>query len=139
KNYLSFWQKLYTYYSQFTKQLLNKGLGYQGLIYREAVENLESYIQNNSNKQHVFLGFNALNTAEETIIQGLLQNDLAKIYWDIDASFMENPLHDAALFTRAHKSTWHYFKNHPFNWITNNYQQEKNISVYGIPKNIGQA
>ncbi|MFD0834892.1 PD-(D/E)XK nuclease family protein [Mariniflexile aquimaris] len=139
KKYLSFWKKLPVYYQHYTEQLLNKKIGYQGLIYREAVENLEAYIQNNSNKQHVFLGFNALNTAEETIIQELLQNDLAKIYWDIDAVFINNTSHDAALFTRQHKTNWIYFKNHPFNWITENYSSPKNISVFGVPKNIGQA
>lgn len=139
KNYLLFWNSLYNYYSHFTKQLLNKKIGYQGLVYREAVENLETYIQNNPEKHHVFLGFNALNTSEETIIQELLQNDLAKIYWDIDAVFIENAMHDAALFTREYKFNWHYFKKNPFNWVTNNYTKEKNISVYGIPKNIGQA
>ena len=139
KKYLSFWNKLNSYYSHLTETLLNKKIGYQGLIYREAVENLESYIQNNEGKQHVFLGFNALNTAEETIIQELLQNELAKIYWDIDQVFFENPKHDAALFARQHKTNWLYFKKHPFNWITNNYSNKKNISVFGIPKNIGQA
>ncbi len=139
KNYLSFWNKLNTYYIKFTEQLINKKTGYQGLIYREAVENLETYIQNNSEKQHVFLGFNALNTSEETIIQELLKNDLAEAYWDIDSVFIDNPKHDAALFTRQHKTNWSYFNNNPFNWITNNYSKEKNISVYGIPKNIGQA
>ncbi|PKQ45931.1 PD-(D/E)XK nuclease family protein [Confluentibacter flavum] len=139
KNYLLFWNQLYNYYLHFTKQLLNKKMGYQGLVYREAVENLEAYIQNNSKKQHIFLGFNALNTSEETIIQELLQNDLAKIYWDIDASFMNNGRHDAALFTRDYKFKWHYYKNNPFNWVTNNYSKEKSVSVYGIPKNIGQA
>ena len=139
KNYLSFWNKLFSYYNHFTKFLLNKHIGYQGLIYREAVKNLEAYIQSNPIKQHVFLGFNALNTAEETIIQELLQNDLAKIYWDIDTVFINNPKHDAALFTRHHKNQWYYFKNNPFNWITENYSKEKNISVFGIPKNIGQA
>ena len=139
KNYLSFWNKLYNYYRHFTKQLLNKNIGYQGLIYREAVENLESYIQNNTEKQHVFLGFNALNTAEETIIQELLENNLAKVYWDIDAVFFNNPNHDAALFTRQHKTNWKYFKNNPFHWITNNYSTTKNISIYGVPKNIGQS
>ncbi|PIA78881.1 hypothetical protein BFR04_04945 [Gaetbulibacter sp. 4G1] len=139
KNYLSFWSKLYNYYTCFTEQLLNKGIGYQGLIYREAVKNLEPYIQSNTSKQHVFLGFNALNTAEETIIQELLQNDLAKIYWDIDTVFMDNPKHDAALFTRQHKTNWKYFKKNPFNWITNNYLKEKNISIYGVPKSIGQS
>ncbi len=139
KNYLSFWNKLHNYYILFTEQLINKKIGYQGLIYREAVNNLESYIQYNTEKQHVFLGFNALNTSEETIIQELLQNDLAKIYWDIDTVFINNQKHDAALFTRQHKSNWAFFKDKPFNWITTNYSKEKNISVFGIPKNIGQA
>ncbi|MFI0429595.1 PD-(D/E)XK nuclease family protein [Mariniflexile sp. HMF6888] len=139
KKYLSFWNKLHNYYTHFSKQLLNKKIGYQGLIYRESVDNLETYIQNNSKKQHVFLGFNALNTCEETIIQKLLQNNLAKIYWDIDTTFFNSINHDAALFTRQHKQKWHYFKSNPFHWITTNYTKEKNISVFGIPKNIGQA
>lgn len=139
KNYLSFWNKLHNYYTLFTEQLINKKIGYQGLIYREASKNLKSYIQNNSEKQHVFLGFNALNTSEKTIIQELLQNNLAKIYWDIDTIFINNPKHDAALFTRQHKNDWAFFKNKPFNWITTNYSKEKNVSVFGIPKNIGQA
>ncbi|WP_100613590.1 PD-(D/E)XK nuclease family protein [Confluentibacter citreus] len=139
KNYLLFWNSIYNYYLHFTQQLLNKKVGYQGLVYREAVQNLEAYIQNNPEKQHIFLGFNALNTSEETIIQELLQNNLAKIYWDIDTVFIENTMHDAALFTREYKFKWPYFKNNPFNWITNNYSKEKNVSVYGIPKNIGQA
>ncbi|WP_346881723.1 PD-(D/E)XK nuclease family protein [uncultured Algibacter sp.] len=138
KNYLTFWNKLYSYYQHLTKALLKNKKGYQGLIYREAVKNLESYTQNNNNK-HIFLGFNALNTAEETIIQELLQNSLAEIYWDIDKVFLDNPKHDAALFTRQHKNHWKFFKENPFNWITTNYALQKNISVYGIPKNIGQA
>ena len=139
KNYLAFWSKLYNYYTHLTDHLLNKKVGYQGMVYREAVENLEAYVQNNSEKKHVFVGFNALNTSEETIIQELLQNDLAKIYWDIDDVFMNNKKHDASLFTRQHLSTWKFFKNNPFNWITKNYSKEKNISAIGIPKNIGQA
>ncbi|MFI1744635.1 PD-(D/E)XK nuclease family protein [Thalassobellus sediminis] len=139
KNYLSFWNKLYNYYNHFTEALLNQKIGYQGLIYRQAVNNLKTYINNNSEKQHVFLGFNALNTAEETIIQELLENKLAKTYWDIDAVFINNPKHDAALFTREHKTNWKHFENNPFNWVTTNYSKEKNISIFGIPKNIGQA
>ena len=139
KKYLSFWNKLNDYYSKFAKALLQNKTGYQGLIYREAVENLESYIQSNTEKQHIFLGFNALNNAEESIIQELLQNEMAEIFWDIDQKFFDNPYHDAGLFTRQHHKNWKYFATNPFHWKTNNYAQPKNIEVVGIPKNIGQA
>ncbi|MCX7551213.1 PD-(D/E)XK nuclease family protein [Xanthomarina sp. F2636L] len=139
KKYLAFWNKLLDYYNEFTDNLIENNMGYQGLIYREAVNNIETYIQSNANKKLIFLGFNALNKAEETIIQELLQNDIAEIYWDIERTYLDNPLHDAGLFAKQYKDTWTYFKSNPFNWITNNYRQEKNISVFGVPKNIGQA
>lgn len=139
KNYLYFWNRLKIYYEAFTSSLVDKKIGYQGLIYREAVDNIESYIQNSTNKMHVFLGFNALNKSEETIIQELLQNDLAKIYWDIDQVFFNDKNHDASLFIRQHTSNWKHYKTNPFNWITNNYSLKKNINVIGVPKQVGQA
>lgn len=138
KNYLKFWDKLKLYYKHYTKALISKKTGYQGLIYREAVENIQSYC-NTIEKNHIFLGFNALNTAEETIIQELLQNELAEVYWDIDKAFLDNPIHDAALFTRQHKANWKHFKKNDFKWITEYYSKEKNIQIFGVPKNIGQA
>ena len=87
----------------------------------------------------MFVGFNALNESESRIIQGLLQNDLADIYWDIDKTFIDDGIHDAGLFTRTHKKNWNYFKKEPFNWITSHYSAHKNIQVVGIPKLVGQA
>lgn len=139
KNHLKFWTRLKTLYLNFSENLLQNKQAYQGLIYREAVENLEVYIENNNQKQHVFLGFNALNTSESVIIQGLLQNDLAHIYWDIDETFIEDKMHDAGLFTRIHRQKWNYFKTHSFNWIGSHYKTQKNIEVIGIPKLVGQA
>ena len=139
KGYLSFWKKVHTYYTKFTAHLLQKGEGYQGLIYREAVENLEAYIQNHPDKSHVFLGFNALNASESTIIQELLQQDRAKIYWDIDQTFLDTPQHDAGYFIRQHQKNWNHFKPQPFKWVSNYYTKPKNISVVGTPKNIGQV
>lgn len=138
KNYLKFWDKLKLYYKHYSDTLISKKTGYQGLIYREAVENIQNYCSTIKTK-HIFLGFNALNTAEETIIQELIKNDLAEIFWDIDQQFIENQIHDAGLFTRAHKMNWKYFENNPFNWVTNYYSETKNIEILGVPKNIGQA
>ncbi|WP_400075579.1 PD-(D/E)XK nuclease family protein [Winogradskyella sp. R77965] len=139
RNHLKFWKHLKEYYQAFTEKLLQNKQGYQGLVYREACENLEAYIENNSGKKHIFLGFNALNESESRIIQGLLQSDLAHIYWDIDETFIDDPIHDAGLFTRTHRTSWNYFKKHPFDWVSSHYLEEKNIQVIGIPKLIGQA
>ncbi len=139
KSYLSFWTRLKLYYHEFSEQLLLKKKGYQGLVYRKAVDRIEHYLSIHEKKQHVFIGFNALNKAEEIIIQELLQQQLATIYWDIDATFVKNPIHDAGLFIRSHKFHWPYFTKQPFNWLTSHYQSEKKINVIGTPKNIGQV
>jgi hypothetical protein len=47
--------------------------------------------------------FNALNASEEKIIQHLIAADQAKIYWDSDQTFLNDPYHDAGLFVRRFK------------------------------------
>ena len=138
-NYLEFWKRLKIYYNSFTSHLTNKGLGYQGLIYKEALENIQNYIENSTSKTHVFLGFNALNAAEETIIQELLQNNLAKIYWDIDEVFYNTKNHNASMFIHKYSDNWRFFRENPFKWVANHYSKPKNINVIGVPKNVGQA
>ena len=129
-NYLSFWKKLPEYYHSLYTYLTNKGIGYQGLIYREAVENLNHFSEKKSNT-YIFAGFNALNQAEEKIIQHLLALGTAKIYWDIDETLLHDTFHDAGLFQRRFKSSWSYYKTNPYEWISNEYSTEKNIQVIG--------
>jgi len=138
EKHLAFWKKLPVYYQSLYDYLLNKGVGYQGLIYREAVGNLDHFSENNTN-QFIFAGFNALNQAEEKIIQHLLALDKAKIYWDIDETLLHDTFHDAGLFQRKFKSDWIYYKTHPYEWIVNDFSTAKNIQVIATSKSIGQA
>lgn len=139
ENYIDFWKLLPNYYQSLYIHLLNKGIGYQGLIYREAVNNLNHFSNSVQEKQFVFAGFNALNAAEEKIIQHLIASDQAKIYWDIDQTFLNDSFHDAGLFVRRFKENWKYYKSNPFEWIVNDFSQSKNIQIIGTPKTIGQA
>ena len=139
ENYLIFWKRLPLYYHSLYQYLLKKGIGYQGLIYREAVNNLNHFSETTKVKNYLFAGFNALNQAEEKIVQHLLSIGKAKIYWDIDETFLNDTLHDTGLFQRRFKSSWSYYKTNPYQWINTDYQQEKNIQVIGTPKSIGQA
>lgn len=139
ENYIDFWKLLPNYYESLYNHLLNKQIGYQGLIYREAVNNINHFTNSVQNQHFVFAGFNALNAAEEKIIQHLIASDQAKIYWDIDKTFLNDPYHDAGLFVRRFKQDWKHYKANPFEWIFDDFSQSKNIQVIGTPKTIGQA
>ena len=73
-------------------------MGHQGQVYRHAHEQLSNYLSSTNSKTHVFIGFNALNTAETQIIQAILKNSNAAIYWDTDSHFINDPIHDAGFF-----------------------------------------
>ncbi|MFT7165153.1 MAG: hypothetical protein ACI9CZ_001742, partial [Flavobacterium sp.] len=139
EKYIDFWKLLPNYYKSLYAHLLNKKIGYQGLIYREAVENLNHFSKSITKKQYLFAGFNALNAAEEKIIQHLIASDQAKIYWDVDQTFLNDPYHDAGLFVRRFKESWKHYKTNPFEWIVDDFSQTKNIQVIGTAKTIGQA
>jgi len=136
--HLEFWAKLPLYYENLYNHLLEKEIGYQGLLYREAVKNLISFTETISN-QIIFAGFNALNHAEEIIFKHLANENKAKIYWDIDEVFLNDSYHDAGLFIRKFKKEWKPFVNQDFEWVVNHFSEEKNIEIIGTPKSIGQA
>ncbi|MFM9825144.1 PD-(D/E)XK nuclease family protein [Flavobacterium sp.] len=139
ENYIDFWKLLPHYYQTLYAHLLKKGIGYQGLIYRQALQNINYFSESVKQKNIVFAGFNALNVAEEKIIQYLIASNQHKIYWDIDQTFLNDPYHDAGLFARRFKENWKHYKFNPFEWIVDDFSQSKNIKIIGTPKSVGQA
>ena len=139
ENYLKFWNSLYDFYSELKEDLLSVNKGYQGLVYRKAAKDIEHYIATQGDKKHVFIGFNALNKAEETIIQELLETGNTEIYWDADAHFFNDQKHSASLYLRKYKSSWNYYANNKLQIIGDNFKTEKKINIIEVQKNIGQV
>ena len=137
---LEFWNKLPLYYESLYKHLLDKGIGYQGLLYRESINNLELFAKDipTSNKI-IFAGFNALNQAEERIFQHLMLHEKALVYWDVDYTILQDPFHDAGLFIRKYKKEWKQYANQSFKWIDTHFENSKNIQIIGTPKTVGQT
>jgi hypothetical protein len=138
ENYLNFWKNIFPIYSRFNKNLVDQGIGHQGLVYRYASENLNEYLKKQS-ITHIFLGFNALNKAESHIIQSILKETHSDIYWDIDPYFLADHIHDAGLFIRQHKENWSYFEDTHLKGTSNYYRQQKHIEIIGVPKAVSQA
>ena len=109
------------------------------MVYKDAAEKIDVYTQNKSIKKHIFLGFNALNSAEEKIIQKLLLEYSAEIFWDVDEVFLDNNIHDAGHFLRKYLKSWKYFQKNPLKWRKTFYSEKKNIEIIGTQKNIGQV
>lgn len=138
KDHFSFMEKLYYLYDLFYKFLVSSGFGYQGVIYREAVAKIDAYIQNIKNKKYFFIGFNALNAAEELLIQKMLAAKNTEVFWDIDKAFFENN-HQAGSFIRKYKANWKFYQTSSIGTITNYFSRTKNINIIGASKNITQV
>ncbi|WP_411029197.1 PD-(D/E)XK nuclease family protein [Spongiimicrobium sp. 3-5] len=138
EDHIRFWNNLESLYQEFNNNLLVQGLGHQGQIYRKACSTIETYLEANTSKKHIFIGFNALNAAETYIIKKVLSTSDAEIYWDIDPCFIADPIHDAGYFIRKHLK-WSYYTTNSPKGLKTNYRTKKNIQIIGVPKNVSQA
>lgn len=137
KDHYSFLEKLNVYYDAFYAFLVDKNIGYQGLMYREAVKKIDHFLSQNKNKKFFFIGFNALNKSEEKLFQKVLELGNSEIYWDIDRAFF-NSNHQAGKFIRKYKSEWKYFEKNQLKTIGNSFSNTKDIKVIGAAKNTTQ-
>ena len=105
QNYLRLWEILPQFYDELKNKLLAEGEVHQGLAFRQMAENIEAHIDEikNAHAHYCFVGFNALNTAEEKIFLNLHQEKLATFYWDIDSYYFDNPAQEAGSFLRKNK------------------------------------
>lgn len=138
-NYIDFWNNLLDIYTVFCEKSLHTDAVHQGYIYRQAVEVIEHYISSSTQERHVFLGFNALNIAEQQIIQAILASGNSEIYWDTEKSFIKNPYHETNLFIKKYKRDWAYYSANDFSWSFDNYSTSKNINTYACSQDVLQA
>lgn len=135
--YLRFWKKLHLYYDAFQNLCMENETVYQGMAYRLAFAKAEqtSFISELKEKT-IFLGLNALNTAESKIIQKLLKEKKASVYWDIDSYLMDLNYHESGKFIRKFKKEWKYYQNNELSLYGNSYQTTKKIDIHGAAGNL---
>jgi hypothetical protein len=137
KDYINFMQQMGLIYNEFTKNLLQKKQGYQGLMYRKAHENFKSSDSINKYSHIIIAGFNALNKVETIIFSELVKSKKASILYDIDTYYFENKEYEAGLFLRKNfTNSWLQSKS----FIADNFKDiNKKIDIVAVPHKIGQA
>jgi len=137
KDHFIFMERLGKYYNRLTAHLLEENVGYQGLIYRQAVQKAASFLEKYSTTKFYFIGFNALNRAEESLIQSFLATGRAEMYWDVDRAFFES-YHSAGTFIRKYYTEWRYYEERDIKLLSSQFSESKNIQIIGTTKNVSQ-
>lgn len=145
EKYLTFWRNLYPIYIDFKKQLKERNRGYQGMIYRQAADLIQStnalkdWMVESQAEHLYFVGFNALNASEKIIINAALDLGVADIWFDADPFYLNDADHEAGMFMRQYKS-WKYFDNKEFSFVRDTLRAEKReIEIIGVPRQMGMA
>ncbi len=100
--FLSVWAVLNELYSDFRTSLNQQNIGYEGMIFRDVVENhLPEIISGLEWEQVHFIGFNALNRCEDSLMMSIKKAGQACFYWDYDNSYISpGRLNSAGFFLR---------------------------------------
>lgn len=133
-----FWEQLPVIFRSFVAQMQSQNWATLGMLYREALASLEVYLAQ-TEKHHFFVGFNALNAAEEIILQEFLVNKKGEAYWDLDQALYADKAHAAGRFIRNYQNQWPYYRQQPYLFDAKNFSQPKNIKAIGLSGNVHQA
>lgn len=97
--FIRIWSILNDLYNGFKKKLKDKNLAYEGMIFRDVIENQEWKAAAYKKWDVIhFIGFNALNECEKAIMSGLKKDGKALFYWDYDNSYVRNNKMNSAGF-----------------------------------------
>jgi hypothetical protein len=140
KGFLGIWDNLHQTYLQFKAKLQERNIGYDGMIYRKVVDQLNAGTLDLKEEKVIFAGFNALSKSEEAIITWFVREEKGDVYWDADDYYFIDKNQEAGKFLRELKHNNPVlrgtFKKSYKNAIRS---ADKKIEVIGVASEVGQA
>ena len=136
---LEFWKILPKISEIFIEKLRQNNCANKGLIHLDAEKNIELYSNAHKNYNFLILGLNSLSNIEAYIIEYLLSNNKAQIFWDCDESFTNNTINQSGYFFRKYKNSWDHYKSNIFDFEHNELSEKKIIDIYPATKNVNQV
>jgi len=128
------WEVLYPLYLRFREELQSRSCGYQGMIYREVAENPKLLDSLSEYRQIVFVGMNALNECEKSILRSLKNRGVADFYWDYFSPMVQDPQNRASQFINYNLS------NFPSSIEIDAYNhQTPQIEIIGVASSVIQT
>lgn len=97
EKFISMWDCLGNIYHEFQQNLIQKGIAYEGMLYRQVVE-ANDYSSLQHYDRFVFVGFNVLNKVEMNFFKQLQSQGKALFYWDYDQFYTQLPHQQSPAF-----------------------------------------
>lgn len=134
--FLKVWRSLGAIYKEFCEQLRALGIGYTGMIYREAVDKLErGEVALPSGERYVFVGFNALSKCEQRLLKAMQSSGCAEFYWDYDRYYTDNKFQEAGMFIRENLAQFAEEEGVSHD----NFRNIKSVNVQSTSSNVAQC
>lgn len=134
QHFRSFWNMLPELYQRFNERLKTEGIAYEGALYREAVQNLNT--ETLPYKHYAFVGFNVLNKVEQTLLKEIKAAGKAWFYWDYDTYYLNDLNQEAGWFISQDLKE---FGNELPEELFNNMEKPQDITYISAPTNNAQA
>ena len=104
--FLQVWNILYPLYKDFRTRLRAQGMAYEGMVYRDLAERLKGGEAVSDVlaavfpqvRRYVFVGLNALNECEKTVLRRLRDAGLAEFCWDYVSRMVRDPMNKSSVF-----------------------------------------
>ncbi|MCC8019955.1 MAG: PD-(D/E)XK nuclease family protein [Rikenellaceae bacterium] len=140
RKFLDIWASLYDIYTQYRESLASKGIGYPGMVYRQAADNIRAgrlpAPDEADGTGYVIAGFNALTGCEKILFKYLATSRNAEFFWDYDDYYVADGDQEAGLFIRENRRL--FPQRHPLG-PTDNFARPKRITVVASPSDSMQC
>ncbi len=138
--FLRLWNLLYPLYSRLQEALAAKGMAYEGRVYRSLAVRLkegESVADILSSafpevSSYVFVGLNALNECERTVLSRMRDAQLAEFVWDFVSEEIRDKANKASFFMR--RNVLDYPQAFPVEA-----GPRPSVTVISVPSSVGQC
>ncbi len=141
ERFLQIWNILLPLYNNFRDKLASKGMSYEGMTYRSLAERLRKEpvadvlsAAFGAVNEYVFVGLNALNECEKTLMKKLRDAGLGAFCWDFSSKMIRDRRNNASLFmTRNLEEFGQAFH------IDEEGLPLPEVEVISVPSSVGQA
>ncbi len=102
--FLHIWNLMYPLYLKFNEVLKERGLAYEGMVYRSLAQKASSSIIEEiladvyDCRSYVFVGLNALNECEKVVMRRMRDAGIAEFCWDYSGEMITHELNKSSFF-----------------------------------------